>query len=93
MTQVDVRTLRAQARFAQMDYDRQVREQAGAPSQDFSDCGAPSWNQASWDAFHAQYGHWPFSANELPPSMDGCPAWAFERMGLRVPPVQVNNGV
>lgn len=93
MTQVDVRALRAAQRFAQMDAQRQSMEAAGAPSRDFSDCGAPTWSQPAWDAFHAQYGRWPFSANELPPSMDGCPGWAFERMGLRQPPVQVNNGV
>lgn len=93
MTQVDVRTLRANQRFAAMDYERQVAAQGGTPSQDYSDCGAPAWSQPAWDAFYAQYGRWPFSANELPPSMEGCPAWAFERMGLRQPPVQVNNGV
>lgn len=93
MTQVDVRVLRAAQRFAQMDADKQIREAQGAGSQDFSDAGAPTWSRAAWDAFFAQYGRYPFSAQELPPSMEGCPAWAYDLMGLRQPPVQINNGV
>ena len=93
MTQVDVRALRASQRYAKMDYEKQLVAQNGAAGQDFSDAGPPTWSRPAWDAFFAQYGHYPFSANELPPSMEGCPGWAFELMGLRQPPVQVNNGV
>lgn len=93
MTQADLRLLRAQQTFDRMQYERQLVQQNGVASQDFSDAGPPAWSRPAWDAFFAQYGRYPFSASELPPSMEGCPSWAFELMGLRQPPVQVNNGV
>jgi len=41
---------------------RQDSEKAslGAAAGDYNDCGPPVWNQASWDAFKAQYGFWPY---------------------------------
>jgi len=74
---------------------RQDSEKAslGAATGDYNDCGPPTWNQASWDAFRAQYGFWPFGVQNggqlLPESFAGCPDWAFERMGIRKPPVGV----
>lgn len=47
---------------------------------------AAQWDMNAWDSFHAATGRWPFSAFELPPSMEGCPRWAYERMNLRPPP-------
>ena len=72
---------------------RQDSEKAslGAAVADYNDCGPPVWNQASWDAFRAQYGFWPYGLQNgtqiLPETFAGCPDWAFERMGLRKPPV------
>lgn len=83
---------RAQRRFMRQDYDKQVIQNAGPASSDYSDAGPPSWNRASWDAFHRQFGFYPFSAMELPPTFAGCPDWAYELMGLRKPGVTVAPG-
>lgn len=47
--------------------------------------GPPTWDLRAWHAYHAQVGEYPFSAEELPPSMEGCPREAYELMGLRPP--------
>lgn len=92
MPQVDVATLRAAQRFAKMDYDKQVAAQGGAGGAGLEAAGPPTWSRAAWDAFYAQFGKYPFSATELPPSFENCPDWAYELMGLRVPPVRVVGG-
>jgi len=65
----------------------------GAAAADYSAAGPPTWNRAAWDAFYSQYGFWPYGMQNgtqvLPTSFAGCPDWAYERMGLRKPPVQV----
>lgn len=47
--------------------------------------GPPTWDRQSWEQFYAATGRYPFSASELPPTLEGCPAWAYEMMGLRPP--------
>lgn len=59
---------------------------ATAAGDGYADCGAPIWNLASWDRFKAQFGHDPFSREELPPDLETAPAAVFLRLGLRVPP-------
>jgi hypothetical protein len=88
----DIAALRAAKRFAKQDYDKQVVAQHGAGSTDYGDAGPPVWNRASWEAFRAQYGRYPYSAFELPPTFEGAPEWVYELMGLRRPPVQVRPG-
>jgi len=74
---------------------RQDSEKAslGAAAGDYNDCGPPVWNQASWDAFKAQYGFWPYGIQNgtqiIPETFAGAPDWVFERMGIRKPPVGV----
>lgn len=92
MTRHDIAAMRAHKRFARQDYDKQVVAQGGTAAQDYGDAGPPYWNPASWDAFKAQYGRWPYSAGELPPTFDGAPDWVYQRLGLRKPPVTVNPG-
>ena len=90
MPRYDIANLRANKRFARQEYDKQVLASGGNASTDYSDMGPPNWNRASWDAFRAQYGRWPFSAEELPSTMAGAPAWVYERMNLRKPPIEFN---
>lgn len=52
----------------------------------YADCGPPYWSQEGWNRFRAQFGHDPFSRQELPPDLETAPAWVFERLGMRVPP-------
>jgi hypothetical protein len=93
MAQPDINVLRAATRFAKMDADKQMLAAGGGGGgAGLDSAGPPTWSRAAWDSFHAQYGRWPFSATELPPSFDGCPAWAYQLMGLRQPPVQVVGG-
>jgi len=70
---------------AQAQLNAQARQSAPAAAGLVDNCGPPYWDAASWDQFKAATGREPFSASELPPSMEGCPRWAFERMGLRPP--------
>jgi hypothetical protein len=80
---------RALLRFQKQDYEKQRVADAGAGGAGLEMAGPPHWNRAAWDAFHAQYGIWPYTASELPPSFEGCPDWAYALMGLRRPPVSV----
>lgn len=87
----DVATLRANKRFARQEYDKQMVQQHGTAGADYGDAGPPYWNRASWDAFKNQYGYYPFTASELPPSWEGAPDWVFQYMNLRKPPVGFNS--
>lgn len=78
-------------RFAKQQYDKEVLSSAGAGSAGYEKCGPPHWDRPSWEAFKAQYGHYPFSANELPPNFVGAPVWVYELCGLRVPPISFNH--
>jgi hypothetical protein len=79
----DPRTALHLARQAQ--YNQQVRGTAGATVGLIDQCAAPYWDQHAWDRYRELTGREPFSAQELPPSLEGCPAWAYERMNLRPP--------
>lgn len=70
---------------AQAQYNSQVRGTASAAGGLIDQCGPPYWDEHAWNSFKAVTGREPFSASELPPSLEDCPAWAFERMGLRPP--------
>jgi hypothetical protein len=74
---------------AQAQLNQQIRSSAPAAAGLIDNCGPPYWDQGSWDAYKAATGREPFSASELPPTMEGCPRWAFERMNLR-PPMMAN---
>ena len=79
--------------YAIQDYEKDLVAQAGAGSGDYGSAGPPYWNREAWDAFHAQYGYYPFGMQNgsqvLPTSFEGCPDWAYALMGLRRPPVTV----
>lgn len=81
--------LRAMRAYQKQDYERGLVTDKGAGGADYSSAGPPYWNREAWDSFHRQYGFYPFSATELPPSFEGCPDWAYALMGLRKPPVTV----
>lgn len=79
--------LRAMRAYQKQDYEKQMVADRGQGAAGLDQAGPPTWSQAAWDAFHAQYGFWPYSAAELPPTFDGAPDWVYERMGLRKPPI------
>lgn len=88
---MDLATLRAHKNLARIEYERQNARNAGSGnSGGYEYCGPPHWDRAAWDAFKTQYGKYPYSAGELPPTFAGCPDWAYKAMGLRVPPVTVS---
>jgi hypothetical protein len=86
----DIASMRAMIARQKQDYEKQVVSEAGAAKADYGSAGPPTWSREAWDAFRAQYGTWPYSASELPPTFAGCPDWAYQRMGLRKPPMEVN---
>jgi len=75
--------------YLKQQYDKQALAGGGQGGDALSMAGPPYWDQASWDQFERQYGFPPYSASELPPTFENCPDWAYERMGLRKPPVTV----
>jgi hypothetical protein len=81
---------RAQAALARQAYEKQMVSDSGPGTADYGDAGPPSWSRPAWEAFRAQYGRYPFSASELPPSFAGAPDWVYTLMGLRKPPVEFN---
>ena len=89
---VDLATLRANTRFAKMQADRQMVEANGSAGTGLEAAGPPTWSRAAWDTFFAQYGRYPYTQSELPPSFENAPDWVYELMGLRVPPVRVVGG-
>jgi hypothetical protein len=69
----------------QAQSNQALRGSAGAAAGLIDQCGPPYWDQHSWDRFKETTGREPFTASELPPSFEDCPAWAYVRMGLRPP--------
>ena len=84
--------LRANKRFARQDYDKQLASSSGPANADYDSAGPPYWSRQAWDAFKAQYGVYPFSASEMPPSFAGAPDWVYELLNLRKPPMVVSSG-
>lgn len=87
------RDIRLQKALLNQQRARESVSSGGTPDQ-FGDAGPPNWNRGAWDAFHAQYGHYPYGPQGdgsvlYPPTFTNCPAWAYERMGLRPPPITV----
>lgn len=74
---------------------RKQAEKSTAPaSQDYSSCGPPYWDRAAWEAFHRQYGHYPFGLDGQggwisPPNYENAPDWVFELTGQRIPPIRM----
>ena len=72
---------------------RQDNEKAslGVANANYDAAGPPQWERSAWESFKAQYGFYPYGwqngTQVLPPTFIGCPAWAYEMMGLRPPPV------
>jgi len=69
----------------QAQLNQGARATAPAAAGLIDQCGAPYWDERSWDRFKEVTGREPFTAEELPSSFEGCPAWAYVRMGLRPP--------
>lgn len=86
----DIAILRANKRFARQEYEKQVVGEAGAGSSGLDSAGPPTWNRAAWESFKAQYGFYPFSASQLPPTFAGAPDWVYELCNLRQPPITVS---
>jgi hypothetical protein len=88
MPQVDVQTLRAAKKFARQEYDKQVMQEAGTARADYGDAGPPNWNRQAWEAFKAQYGKYPYSAEERPPDLDTAPPWVKQLCGIHLTPAE-----
>ena len=86
--QAEAAALRA---VAKRNYEKEVLGRAGAAGADYSSAGPPNWNRDAWEMFRFQYGFYPYSATELPPTFSGAPDWVYELMGLRKPPVTVGH--
>lgn len=80
---------RAFRRYQKQDYEKQMLSERGVAQGDYGNAGPPYWSREAWEAFRAQYGFYPYSAEELPPTFEGAPDWVYELMGLRKPPVTV----
>ena len=85
----NIQALRVMKAMQRQDSEKTL----GAASADYNSAGPPTWNRAAWDAFHSQYGFYPYGMQNgtqvLPTTFVGCPEWAYELMGLRRPPVSV----
>lgn len=62
-----------------------MRASAQAAAGLIDNCGPPYWDRASWDAYKAATGNWPFSPSELPPQIESAPAFVYELLGMRPP--------
>lgn len=84
---------RAQRNLLRQDYEKTMVAERGRGNTSYEAAGPPTWSRAAWDAFHAQYGFYPFGNQDgtqvLPSTFEGAPDWVYELMGLRKPPVTV----
>ena len=89
MSDMDARWVR---HLMRQDQEQGMRS-AGAFTGDSSLLGPPHWDKNAWEAYKAQYGHYPYGwvngTRILPESFEECPEWAYAAMGLRKPPVTV----
>lgn len=93
MTTPDIANLRRFKHLARQDYERELRSH-GSSGGSFDSAGPPTWDRGAWEAFKAQYGHYPYGMQNggmvQPPTFAGAPDWVYQLMGLRKPPVTVS---
>lgn len=77
---------RALMALQRQDYEKQVVAEHGVGGEDFEACGPPTWSRAAWERFRAQYGRWPFSAEEKPPEVLNAPQWVKDICGIHTNP-------
>lgn len=53
---------------------------------------APNWDRATWESYRAQFGKYPFDANNKPPSILDAPAWVKAICGIRLNPAERMGG-
>lgn len=78
---------RAMMALARQDYEKQVLQEGGGRGHDgYEACGPPTWSRQAWEAFRAQFGRYPFSAEEKPPELHTAPEWVKQLCGVRANP-------
>lgn len=54
--------------------------------------GAPYWDRSVWDAFKAQFGRYPFDANNKPDDVLNAPPWVKQLCGIKLNPAERMGG-
>ncbi len=49
---------------------------------------APHWNRSVWDQYKAQFGKYPFDANNKPPDVTSAPPWVKKLCGIALTPAE-----
>lgn len=88
--EMPVPSLTPQQRLVQRQYAQAVSGPSDVSASDL-------WDRSEWNRIKAETGSYPFGPQRDggfidPPTYAGCPDWAFELMGRRRPPVEVQKG-
>lgn len=50
--------------------------------------GPPYWDRATWEAFRAQFGEYPYNDTSKPPQVETAPPWVKALCGIRLNPAE-----
>lgn len=54
--------------------------------------GPPYWDKQTWEAYKAQFGRYPFSAEDKPPDVVNAPPWVKKLCGIALTPAERMGG-
>lgn len=54
--------------------------------------GPPYWDRATWEAFKAQFGEYPYNSTNKPPDVQNAPAWVKQLCGVALNPAERMGG-
>lgn len=50
--------------------------------------GPPYWDRATWEAYKAQFGSYPYGPDNKPPDIQNAPTWVKQICGIRLNPAE-----
>lgn len=53
---------------------------------------APTWDRATWEAYRAQFGRYPFDASNKPTDVMNAPVWVKQLCGIKLNPAERMGG-
>ena len=80
---------RREAAMAHMDSENAALRGSGF---NLDSAGPPYWDRPTWEAFKAQFGRYPYDANNKPPDLGSAPAWVKKLCGVALTPAERMGG-
>lgn len=76
---------RREAALQRMDSENAILRDSGF---NLDAAVGPSWDRATWEAYKAQFGRYPFGPDNKPPNVLDAPTWVKQICGIRLNPAE-----